>query len=126
MVRAGEVVPVDGAVQSELAVIDESTLTGEPLPVTHGRGSTVSSGTLNAGEAFDMRATRTSSEGAYAGIVALVKDAEQRKRAVRPNGRSVRRDPLASNARHRWCGIGVQRRSQFARWRCLSLPPLAH
>ena len=79
MVRAGEVVPVDGAVQSERAVIDASTLTGEPLPVTHGRGSTVSSGTLNAGEAFDMRATRTSSESAYAGIVALVKDAEQQR-----------------------------------------------
>ena len=79
VVRAGEVVPVDGAVQSERAVIDESTLTGEPLPVTHGRGSTVSSGTLNAGEAFDMRATRTSSESAYAGIVALVKDAEQQR-----------------------------------------------
>ncbi len=79
VVRAGEVVPVDGAVQSERAVIDESTLTGEPLPVTHGRGSTISSGTLNAGEAFDMRASRTSSESAYAGIVALVKDAEQQR-----------------------------------------------
>ena len=79
VVRAGEVVPVDGAVQSERAVIDESTLTGEPLPVTHGRGSTVLSGTLNAGEVFDMRATRTSSESAYAGIVALVKDAEQQR-----------------------------------------------
>lgn len=79
VVRAGEVVPVDGAVQSERAVIDESTLTGEPLPVTYGRGSTVSSGTLNAGEVFDMRATRTSSKSAYAGIVALVKDAEQQR-----------------------------------------------
>ena len=79
VVRAGEVVPVDGAVQSEGAVIDESTLTGEPLPVTHSRGSSVSSGTLNAGEAFDMRATRTASESAYAGIVQLVKDAEQQR-----------------------------------------------
>ena len=79
VVRAGEVVPVDGAVQSEGAVVDESTLTGEPLPVTHGRGSTVSSGTLNAGDAFDMRATRTASESAYAGIVKLVKEAEQQR-----------------------------------------------
>ncbi|MGZ5335654.1 MAG: heavy metal translocating P-type ATPase [Solirubrobacterales bacterium] len=79
VVRAGEVVPVDGAVQSDGAVIDASTLTGEPLPVTHGRGSTISSGTLNAGEAFDMRATRTASESAYAGIVALVKEAEQQR-----------------------------------------------
>jgi heavy metal translocating P-type ATPase len=79
VVRAGEVVPVDGAVRSEGAVIDESTLTGEPLPVTHRRGSTVSSGTLNAGDAFDMRATRTASESAYAGIVELVKQAEQQR-----------------------------------------------
>jgi heavy metal translocating P-type ATPase len=79
VVRAGEVVPVDGAVQSEGAMIDESTLTGEPLPVTHHRGSTVSSGTLNAGEAFDMRATRTASESAYAGIVELVRQAEQQR-----------------------------------------------
>ena len=41
LVRAGEVVPVDGAVQSEAAVLDESTLTGEPLPVSHARGATV-------------------------------------------------------------------------------------
>jgi heavy metal translocating P-type ATPase len=79
LVRAGEVVPVDGSVQTEGAVIDESTLTGEPLPVTHRRGSTISSGTLNAGEAFDMRATRTASESAYAGIVRLVKEAEEQR-----------------------------------------------
>ena len=79
LVRAGEVVPVDGAVQSEGAVVDESTLTGEPLPVSRPRGTTVSSGTLNAGEAFDLRATRTSSESAYAGIVRLVQDAERQR-----------------------------------------------
>ncbi len=79
LVRAGEVVPVDGAVQSEGAVIDESTLTGEPLPVSHARGTTVSSGTLNAGDAFDLRATRTSSESAYAGIVRLVQEAEHQR-----------------------------------------------
>ena len=79
LVRAGEVIPVDGAVQSEHAVIDESTLTGEPLPVEHSRGTTVSSGTLNAGDAFDLRATRTASESAYAGIVRLVQDAERQR-----------------------------------------------
>jgi len=79
LVRAGEVVPVDGAVQSATAVIDESTLTGEPLPSSHPRGSTVSSGTANAGEAFDMRATRTASESAYAGIVSLVQEAEKQR-----------------------------------------------
>ena len=79
LVRAGEVVPVDGAVQSAGAVIDESTLTGEPLPVSRPRGTNVSSGTLNAGDAFDMRATRTSAESAYSGIVQLVQEAEHQR-----------------------------------------------
>jgi ATPase, P-type (transporting), HAD superfamily, subfamily IC/ATPase, P-type (transporting), HAD superfamily, subfamily IC/heavy metal translocating P-type ATPase len=78
-VRAGEVVPVDGAIESEGAVVDESTLTGEPLPVRHGRGTTVASGTVNAGEAFDLRATRTSAQSAYAGIVKLVRGAERQR-----------------------------------------------
>ena len=79
LVRAGEVVPVDGAVQSERAVVDESTLTGEPLPVSRARGTTVSSGTISAGEAFDLRATRTAADSAYAGIVRLVQDAERQR-----------------------------------------------
>jgi len=79
LVRAGEVVPVDGAVQSQGAVIDESTLSGEPLPVSRSRGTVVSSGTVNAGDAFDLRATRTASESAYAGIVRLVRDAERER-----------------------------------------------
>ena len=79
LVRAGEVVPIDGAVQSEGAVIDESTLTGESLPVSRSRGTTVMSGTINAGDAFDLRATRTAAESAYAGIVRLVQEAEHQR-----------------------------------------------
>ncbi len=79
LVRAGEVVPVDGAVQSARALIDESTLTGEPLPVSKPKGTTVSSGTLNAGEAFDLRAIRSAADSAYSGIVALVREAERHR-----------------------------------------------
>ena len=79
LVRAGEVVPVDGAIESSLAIIDESTLTGEPLPVEHRRGTTIGSGTINAGEAFDLRATRTAAESAYAWIVTLVREAEKQR-----------------------------------------------
>jgi heavy metal translocating P-type ATPase len=79
LVRAGEVVPVDGVVQSAVAVVDESTLTGESLPVSHPRGATVSSGSINAGDAFDLRATRTSAESTYAGIVRLVREAEHQR-----------------------------------------------
>ena len=79
IVRAGEVVPVDGIVASEEAVLDESALTGEPLPVSWRRGDPVRSGSANAGEAFELRATRPASESAYAAIVRLVREAESHK-----------------------------------------------
>jgi heavy metal translocating P-type ATPase len=75
LVRAGEIVPVDGVVERGHAVIDESTLTGEPMPVEVATGSPLRSGTANAGEAFDLRATRPASESAYAAIVRLVEQA---------------------------------------------------
>ncbi len=76
VVRAGEVVPADGRVVSAHAVVDESALTGEPLPVTTAAGGQVRSGTTNAGNAFDIEVTRPASESAYAGIVRLVHSAE--------------------------------------------------
>ncbi|OJY38464.1 heavy metal translocating P-type ATPase [Pseudonocardia sp. 73-21] len=76
MVAAGEVVPVDGRVESGTAVLDESTLTGEPLPVDRPRGDAVRSGAVNAGGPFDLRVTTTAAEGAYAGIVRLVREAQ--------------------------------------------------
>ena len=79
VVRAGEVVPVDGVVVSEEAVIDESSLTGEPLPVVHGRGARVRSGTANVGEVFELRALRSAAESAYAAVVRLVQEAESQK-----------------------------------------------
>jgi cation transport ATPase len=51
LVLAGEIVPVDGMILSESATLDEAALTGEPIPVTHGKGEQVYSGTINAGEA---------------------------------------------------------------------------
>ncbi len=79
VVRAGEVVPVDGTVEGDEAVVDESALTGEPLPVLHATGSPVRSGTANAGSAFDLRATRPASESAYAALVRLVRQAESQQ-----------------------------------------------
>jgi len=75
-VRAGEIVPADGVVVSDEAVLDESALTGEALPVTIGRYGHVRSGTANAGETFDLRVTRAAAESAYAAIVRLVRAAE--------------------------------------------------
>ena len=54
LVRAGEVVPVDGVVTASAATIDESALTGEPIPVVKARGAAILSGSLNAGETFEL------------------------------------------------------------------------
>jgi heavy metal translocating P-type ATPase len=76
LVQPGEVVPVDGRVESEAAVLDESALTGEPLPVTRAAGDAVRSGVVNAGGPLDLRATTSAPDSTYAGIVRLVSDAQ--------------------------------------------------
>ncbi len=79
LVRAGEVVPVDGVVTSSAAAIDELALTGEPIPVAKSRGAAVLSGSLNAGETFEMTVSAASGESTYAGIVRLVTAAQTAK-----------------------------------------------
>jgi len=75
MVRAGEVIPVDGTIASDAALIDEAALTGEPVPATRRRGEEARSGTINAGEAFELNASATAGESTYAGIIRLVAEA---------------------------------------------------
>ncbi|MEX0406342.1 heavy metal translocating P-type ATPase [Aquibium sp. LZ166] len=72
LVRAGEVLPVDGVLLDESASIDASAVTGEPLPERCRRNDELFSGTVNAGETFRMRATAISRESTYAGIVRMV------------------------------------------------------
>ncbi|MBI4898848.1 MAG: heavy metal translocating P-type ATPase [Actinobacteria bacterium] len=79
VVRAGDVIPVDGSVASDGASVDESTLTGEALPVEHVRGGQVRSGTANAGDAIDMIATRRAEDSAYSRLVKLVQEAEENR-----------------------------------------------
>lgn len=76
LVRAGEIVPVDGVVTTPAAMIDESALTGEPIPVARRAGELARSGTLNAGETFEIRVTATAGESTYAGIVRMVTAAQ--------------------------------------------------
>jgi len=76
LVRPGEVVPVDGLIEGASAVLDEAALTGEPLPVDRVPGDVVRSGAVNAGDAFDLRATTSAAEGTYAGIIRLVEEAQ--------------------------------------------------
>ncbi|WP_315716523.1 MULTISPECIES: heavy metal translocating P-type ATPase [unclassified Bradyrhizobium] len=79
MVRAGEIVPVDGMVETTIAVVDESALTGEPIPVMKTRGMAILSGSVNAGDTFEMAVTATAGESTYAGIVKLVTTAQTAK-----------------------------------------------
>ena len=79
MVRAGEIVPVDGVVTSGTAAVDESALTGEPIPVVKAPGGAVLSGSVNTGEAFELTAAAAAGESTYAGIVRLVTAAQTAK-----------------------------------------------
>jgi heavy metal translocating P-type ATPase len=79
LVRAGEVVPVDGVLTSIAATIDESALTGEAMPVVKPRGVAILSGSLNAGETFELAATAAAGDSTYAGILRLVTSAQTAK-----------------------------------------------
>ena len=75
VVRSSEVVPVDGTVVSDRAVLDESSVTGEPIPVTYAKDDSILSGTVNTTAAFTLRADKIAADSHYASIVRLVQEA---------------------------------------------------
>ncbi len=79
-VRPGEKVPVDGVVIEGSTSVDESMVTGEPIPVEKTKGSKVTGGTVNGTGSFIMQAERVGSETLLAQIVRMVAEA-QRSRA---------------------------------------------
>jgi len=79
-VRPGEAIPVDGVIVEGRSGVDETLLTGEPLPVEKQTGDTVTGGTLNTTGTFIMEAKKVGSETVLAKIVAMVAEA-QRSRA---------------------------------------------
>ena len=79
-VRPGERVPVDGIVLEGTTAIDESMVTGEPIPVEKAPGARVTGGTMNGTGAFVMRAERVGADTLLAQIVRMVSEA-QRSRA---------------------------------------------
>jgi P-type Cu+ transporter len=79
-VRPGEKIPVDGVVLEGATAVDESMVTGEPIPVEKTAGSRVTGGTVNGTGSFVMRAERVGSETLLARIVQMVSEA-QRSRA---------------------------------------------
>lgn len=79
LVRQGDIVPVDGSVIKGVAVLDQSALTGESLPVRHKAGADVMSGSTNVGEPFELSVLRPAADSTYARIVRLVETAQQSK-----------------------------------------------
>ena len=79
-VRPSEKIPVDGVVIEGSSAVDESTITGEPIPVEKAAGARVTGGTLNGTGSFVMQAERVGKDTLLAQIVALVSEA-QRSRA---------------------------------------------
>ncbi len=79
VIKEGDILPVDGIVVNGTGVVDESALTGESRLVEHALGGRVRSGTGNAGGAFQIRATSTAAESTYAGIIRMVREAQESK-----------------------------------------------
>ncbi|WP_441984698.1 heavy metal translocating P-type ATPase [Microvirga sp. 2YAF29] len=79
MIRQGDTVSVDGLVAEGLAVLDQSALTGESVPVQKAVGEPVMSGVTNVGDTFDLSATHSAADSTYAGIVRLIEAAQRSK-----------------------------------------------
>lgn len=78
LVKPHEIVPVDGVLLSDAAEFDESSLTGESLPVEKKAGDSLMSGSLNGNVAVQIRAAATAKDSQYEQIIALVKDAQSK------------------------------------------------
>ena len=78
-IRPGDKIPVDGMVMEGRSAIDESMLTGEPMPVEKGEGDLVATGTLNKTGSFLFKATRVGKDTALAQIIDMVKHAQNSK-----------------------------------------------
>lgn len=82
LVRPGEKVPVDGAVSQGSSYVDESMLTGEPVPVKKSRNDKVFAGTVNQKGSFQMVVQRIGGETTLSQIIRLVREAQQSKAPV--------------------------------------------
>lgn len=82
VVKPGERVPADGVVEQGDTHVDESMLTGEPLPVAKAEGARVTGGSINGEGRFVMRATAVGQESVLARIIRLVEDAQAAKAPI--------------------------------------------
>src|SRR5271157_2437510 len=82
LVRSGERIPADGTVDSGISTVDESSVTGEPLPQDKAPGDEVFSGTLNGNALLRIRVARSGANTTLARVIELVKEAQQRRSPV--------------------------------------------
>ncbi|WP_415919534.1 heavy metal translocating P-type ATPase [Tateyamaria sp. SN6-1] len=79
LIRPGERIPVDGDVTHGISNVDESMITGEPIPVAKSVGSAVTGGTINGTGSLTVMATRVGAETTLAQIIRMVEDAQGAK-----------------------------------------------
>jgi HflK protein len=82
LVLSGERIPADGVIDSGVSTIDESSVTGEPLPQDKASGDEVFSGTLNGNAMLRIRVARSGANTTLARVIELVKEAQQRRSPV--------------------------------------------
>ncbi|MCW3142015.1 MAG: heavy metal translocating P-type ATPase, partial [Methanophagales archaeon] len=82
VVKPGEKIAVDGEVVDGESYVDESMITGEPIPVLRRKGDAVVGGTLNKNSVIKFRATKIGSDTVLSQIIKLVEDAQGSKPPV--------------------------------------------
>ncbi len=81
-VKPGDKIPVDGVITEGHSAIDESMITGEPMPVTRKVGDQVSSGTINGNQSFLMRAEKVGSDTLLSQIISMVNEASRSRAPI--------------------------------------------
>ncbi len=81
-VKPGEKIPVDGSITEGETTIDESMITGEPIPVDKSKGDKVSSGTINGNQSFLMKAEKIGSDTLLSQIIHMVNDASRSRAPI--------------------------------------------
>ncbi|RZS99798.1 heavy metal translocating P-type ATPase [Aquimarina brevivitae] len=81
-VKPGDKIPVDGSISEGSSAIDESMITGEPIPVTKNEGDKVSSGTINGNQSFLMKAEKVGKDTLLSQIIAMVNEASRSRAPI--------------------------------------------